>query len=154
MDMLKKLYGAMFLSAMAGAIDENGPREATWEASTAIFGAVVFTTVYSRDPSRSNNGGEYFQYIRFANVPGGGVREEKRSSYEDADWVEENFYPVALTNLGRLAKLVCLAVNLSLAPKAIDTTKVRRRVEDALRKTASADDLLAVAGLLGVKTSD
>ena len=33
----------------------------------------------------------------------------------------------------------------------VDNKKLRRRIEDALRKTASKDDLLAVAGMLNVK---
>jgi len=37
-----------------------------------------------------------------------------------------------------------------LIPQPIDTAKVRKRVEDALRKNASRQDLILIAGLLNI----
>ena len=67
---------------------------------------------------------------------------------------EPTIYNVALSQAGleRLAELATKRVSAQLASKPIDLIKIRRRVEDALRKTADGDDLIAIAGLLGVKT--
>jgi hypothetical protein len=48
------------------------------------------------------------------------------------------------------------AMNLTTATDSTETTKpdikkVRRRIEDALRKTATREQLMAIAQMLGVK---
>ena len=151
---MRQIIEKMMEAAKACAEDPYGNREPEWFIGAMSNTAPVFQTRFSEDHSRSSNGGAYHEYVRFIQT-GTGVRMEGKSSYEDSDYEEEGFWPSALDNaaLCRLANLACLKIKVEMAPPPIDDIKtVRRRVEDALRKTATANDLLAVASLLNVKT--
>ncbi len=148
---MKKIFESILADLRDCARDEYGPHRPEWERSERFPEGIVITTGWSRDPSRSNNGGEYYTYSRYRPIEDGRVIHETRSSYEDADWKLEEIYGLSGDALSNLADLACQRILAENAPKPVDRVKVRRRVEDALRKTASAEDLLAIAGLLGVK---
>jgi hypothetical protein len=148
---MKKLFESILADLRTCASDEHGPHRPEWERSGRYPDGIVITTGWSRDPSRSNNGGEYYEYSRYRPIEDGRVIRETSSSYEDADWELKEIYGLSGEALPHLADLACQRILAENAPKPIDLVKVRRRVEDALRKTASAEDLLAIAGLLGVK---
>ncbi len=152
--MTQALLFQMMVEAAKNCIDdEYGPRKAEYSRSLADPSGIVFTTRFSRDPSRSDNGGEYYEYRRFIPL-GFGTRVEERSSYEGSSYEEIGFFSVILSTAGlcRMADLACLRATAAAMPPEIDIKKVRRRVEDALRKTATDEDVLAVAALLGVKS--
>ena len=152
---MKNLINQMAKDLRDCAEDRNGPHTPEYylgRNSTAGENLSV-TVQWSRDPSRSNNGGEYF-YDRRYFLKNGSVHSYLVSSYEDAEPEEWVDHKVALTLDGvkRCLEMARQRVLAELKPMAFDTVKIRRRVEDALRKTASEDDLLAIAGLLGVRT--
>ena len=64
----------------------------------------------------------------------------------DATWLMDVSGEAYLTPDG-----TCIEFDGERIAVKFDKTKIRRRVEDALRKTVSAADLLAVAVKLGVK---
>ncbi len=162
---LKELSERLQADLMACATDPHGPHVPQWERR--VFSSydrteewkpgkgVVITVEYSRDPSRSHDGGEYYHYARYLFCDGGVSREGTSSCEIDDREPESEIFAVALSQEGleRLADLVAKRVTAELVPEPIDLTKVRRRVEDALRKTATGEDLVAIAGLLGVKTA-
>ncbi|MBU4143036.1 hypothetical protein KJ590_03495 [Patescibacteria group bacterium] len=157
---LQNLTRDLQTDLMSCATDPYGPLAPQWERRVfshgGLFpgGGIVITTGWSRDPSRSCNGGEYYDYARYRFCDGGISREETSSCEIDERVPKSEIYNVALSQGGleRLAELAAKRVSAQLAPKPIDLKKFRRRIEDALRKTATSDDLIAIAGLLGVKT--
>lgn len=153
--MMKELMHQMVNDLRDCARDDYGPHGPEFYPSdNRSAGENLSVTVqWSRDPARSNNGGEYYEDRRYFVGPNGSVHSYLVSSYEDADpedWTDHGV-ALSLAGIGRCLKLASERVLAELAPKPIDSQKVRRRVEDALRKTATDDDIVAVAGLLGVK---
>ena len=116
---------------------------------------ISWETYTPRDRSRCNNGGDYYEWTRFWIGTTGSVWSYEISSYEDAESQGEQEYDVLLTwdGLNRLAEMAVRRVEAENTPCPLDIGKVRRRIEDALRKTAGRDDILAIAGLLGVDTT-
>ena len=151
---MKNLFSSIYTDLRDCAQDDYGPHAPRWEHSERYPTGIVITTRWSRDPSRSNNGGEYFMYSRYRPLEDGRVIHETGSSYEDADWEMEEIFGLSSDSLERIAELARLRILAEDAPPPIADQKVlRRRIEDALRKTSSINDLVAVATMLGVKLS-
>ena len=117
---------------------------------------VVVTTTFSRDTRRMNNGGRYEHYASYRPVPGG-IARYTVTSYEDDTPELDRVFPLALSQEGleRAATLAAARVAAELSPpegNLDDLRRLRRRVEDALRKTARPADIEAIAAMLGVKT--
>jgi hypothetical protein len=153
---LQKLMSDLVESARDSARDENGdgiPGFFYFKAGSDGLETVSFQTRTPRDWNHSHNGGDYAEWVRFYPSPIG-VGSYEISSYEDADPRNREDYGVLLDLEGvrRLATLAVERVMTELKPSPFNMVKVRRRVEDALRKTAGEADILAIAGLLGVKT--
>ena len=153
---LQKLMSDLVEASRDSSRDENGdgiPGFFYFKAGRGGLETLSFQTRTPRDWNHSHNGGDYAEWIRFYPSPLG-VSSYEISSYEDADPRNREDYGVILDleGLRRLATLAVERVLAEMKPKPIDPAKVRRRVEDALRKTATDADILAIAGLLGVKT--
>lgn len=90
-------------TAMLSSI-EDGNGEGSWEIRPNF---ISVTTRFSRDPQRSNNGGEYYFYRRFKIVPGGiKAWDDWSADWDYADWGgTEDFYPIALSELNPIANL-------------------------------------------------
>lgn len=158
---MKRLMESMINDLRHCRDDEYGPHRpeygiATNCANPDFDGTVRISIGFSKDPSRSNNGGEYFFYSRYRWIEDGRLIRETTSSYEDASWEIDWDLPgilVSKDTLARCAELARLRVLAEKAPRMVDWPKTRRRVEDALRKYTSNEDLAAIAALLGVKIS-
>lgn len=91
-------------NAMAQSL-EDGNGEGSWRIEKDYVGV---TTQFSKDPSRSNNGGEYYYYRRYRLVEGG-VRAWDDWSCDIADYSNyggtEEFYPITLSDLSRVGFL-------------------------------------------------
>lgn len=153
---MKKLITQMIEDLRDCAKDPHGPhRPEFYESRNALAGKNwSVTVIYSRDPSRSNNGGEYYEDRRYYIGPSGSVCSYLISSCDSSDETDWTDHGVVLSfrGLERALELAACRVMAEMAPPPVeDIKKIRRRVEDALRKTAAAEDVLAVAGLLSVK---
>ena len=162
--MYQELYRRIESALKAGAEDDYGPHvpafhhprrtsgmvsDGTWRAEE-LTDRIEITTRYSRDPSRANNGGEYYHYTRFRPLPDGRIIQESRSSYEDDEWESHGVFGI-VADLPAMAKLACARINAGNRPGPVNSKRLRRQIEDALRKTASDGDLVAIGGLLGIR---
>ena len=98
-EILKDIQQAMLSSI------EDGNGEGEWRIEKDY---ISVTTAFSRDPSRSNNGGEYYYYRRYRIVEGG-IRAWDDWSCDIADYSQygggDDFYPIAVSDLGRIGNL-------------------------------------------------
>jgi len=76
-----------------------------------------------------------------------------RNPFWDQSVKEKTFFVgdgFTFTELNLLAEIAMARVKANM-PKDIDIKKLRRRIEEELRKKATTKNLVAIAGLLGVK---
>jgi hypothetical protein len=150
---MKELFKDIKKDLLECLTDPYGPHCPQWEKSEKVPAGIVITTHWSRDPSRSNNGGEYYEFSRYAPLEDGRVMHEIRSSYEDASWEHQKTYGLSASSLVSMAELACQRLLAEYAPKLLNVEELRVKIEYALRDAASTD-LVAIAGLLGLEAED
>jgi hypothetical protein len=160
---MKKLYDSILQDLRDCASDEHGPLSPVWrvrlqrtsydETVPREPSGITITTRYSRNPSKSNNGGEYYCYSIYRYLDDGRLARFSDSSYEDSREELDDIYGVGISqdSLESLAEFAKQRVLQENAPRKMNETKVRRRIEDALRKRASYEEVFAIATMLGVK---
>lgn len=155
---MKDLIKQMVEDAIAVAEDSRGPHKPCFFQQKVIAGdSISFCLEESRDPSKSNNGGEYYQYARYLPVETGVLRYEV-SSYEDDEGRNEEVFPVCLSLAGikRMAVLACEKALRVIKPR--DYYNLRQRVVflriKSVLATSSNEDLYAIGAFLGVVHSD
>ena len=154
-----KLFDKILNDLISNAEDRYGHHKPEYFQIFDGHGIEIITE-YSRNPSRSNNGGDYYYYSRYYPLEDGRIIRETKSSYEDSSWKITDIYSVCLSKnaLSCMADLAIRKINNSNIPINNDINELKKKIISYINgmgtDESSGEYFMAIAGLLGLDFED